>query len=279
MKFELYYPVRPFLINQHFGDNVPCVKDFGLSTQDIVNGPDNHTCPIGYTKLYQAFGMAGHNGTDLGAGEQPIYAACAGTVVEKQTVPARGLGLGILTDAAVELNGLGTSYMKVRYWHLKSFSVEVGDHVKAGDIIGVTDNTGYSSGDHLHFEGNPMTLDAGGHANTTYIGDSIVGGIQVIAGAIDIQPYFTGVYADTLHAYVFANNLVFGETSIDIARAQNRLKVEGVFPAGQASTGYYGPITASAVLAFRAKRGISSETDPLGHNIGPLTRAGLNTPL
>jgi hypothetical protein len=85
-KLRVYYPVKPFHTNQHFGENFPCVRDFGLPTQSIVMGPDNNTCPVGYEKLYAKFGMSGHNGTDLQAGEQNVYAACPGTVIEMQTV-------------------------------------------------------------------------------------------------------------------------------------------------------------------------------------------------
>jgi len=207
MRLSLYYPVKPFHVNQHFGENIPCVKDFGMPTQTIVMGADNNICPIGYSKLYAAFGMSGHNGTDLQAGEQNVYAGCAGTVIEKQTVPARGLGLGILTDVKVDLDGLGSHYMKMRYWHLKSFTVEVGDHVSAGQIIGVSDNTGYSSGDHLHFEGDPMDKDAGGHPNLAFV-DGVIGGFKVIAGAIDIEPYFNGQYAQDINATLLASDQI-----------------------------------------------------------------------
>lgn len=192
-RLRLYYPVTPYFVNQHFGDNKPCVKDFGLPTQVVSDGP---VCPIGYDKLYPHFGMDGHNGTDLRAGEQEVRAARAGTVVEKQMVPARGLGIGILTDEEVILDGIGTSFLKIRYWHLKSFApmLEVGDHVNEGDLLGTSDSTGYSSGNHLHFEGQPMHKDEGGHPIVTY-GNGTFNGIKVIAGAIDLEPYFTGIYA------------------------------------------------------------------------------------
>lgn len=216
-RLKLYYPVRPFFVNQNFGDNIPCVKNFGLATQDIVSGADNTTCPAGYTKLYAAFGMSGHNGTDLRAGEQNVYAAADGLIIEKQTVPARGLGLGILTNDQVDLDGdNGTHFMKIRYWHLKSFTVEVGDSVKAGDLIGISDNTGYSSGDHLHFEGNPMDKDAGGHPLLVNLAGSI-------ASAIDIRPYFCGEYAEDIPKIISLSQRVIPllQSLIQILKAKN----------------------------------------------------------
>lgn len=193
-RLRLYYPVRPLFVNQHFSENRPCVSDFGKPTQNVINSNTDGTCPVGSDKLYAHFGMTGHNGVDLRAGEQPIYAACSGTVIEQQTVPARGLGLGILTDSTVLLDHFGEHYAKLRYWHLKSFHVNVGDHVNEGDIIGITDNTGYSSADHLHFELNPMDKDAGGHPRYA-LSDS---GTEVIDNSIDPEPFFCGIYADVL---------------------------------------------------------------------------------
>ncbi len=187
-KLELWYPVRPYSIAQAFGDNQACVKDFGLPTQQVT-GKINGVCPVGTDELYPHFGMRGHNGIDLISGEQVVYASCAGVVVEKQEVPARGLGLGILTDDPVDLGIFGTHYVKVRYWHLKSFNVEVGDRVEIGDRLGITDNTGYSSAAHLHFEVQMMDKDAGGHPVVAYHPDSIF-------GTIDPVPFLVGFYAD-----------------------------------------------------------------------------------
>jgi murein DD-endopeptidase MepM/ murein hydrolase activator NlpD len=190
-KPSLYYPVKPLHINQHFGDNIPCVKDFGLSTQDIVSGLDNTTCPIGYDKLYSHWSMSGHNGTDLMAGEQNVYATMDGVVVEQQTVESRGLGLGILSKEILDLGSGGEHYLKLRYWHLKSFAVNAGDSVVAGQLIGISDNTGYSSGNHLHFEGQPMDKDTSGHLTLSNPSGNI-------AGAIDIEPYFNGMFAQDI---------------------------------------------------------------------------------
>lgn len=188
MKLSLFYPVRPFFVNQHWGDNIPCVKNFGAPNQNIVNGGVT-TCPFGYEKLYPKFGMRGHNGVDLKAGVQNVYSANEGTVIEMQTVPARGLGVGVLTPKQYDFGVYGVHYFKIRYWHLKSINVQIGQYVEVGNILGVSDNTGYSSGNHVHFEGQLIDLDAGGHPVVVDVGDSI-------KGTIDLEPYFTGVYAD-----------------------------------------------------------------------------------
>lgn len=188
-RLVVYRPVRPYSVNQHYGDNLPCVKDFGLPTQEVVTGANNTTCPVGFDKLYGHWNMGGHNGTDLLAGVQPFFFSVAGTVIEKQVVPSRGLGVGVLSDVQYDFGPLGIHYVKIRYWHLKSIEVEVGDHVTIGQRGGITNNTGYSSGNHLHFELNLFDKDEGGHPVQWF-------GPNMIAGAIDIEPYISEVYAD-----------------------------------------------------------------------------------
>lgn len=187
-RLRLYYPVKPHHVNQPFAGNLPCVKNFGLPNQVVITGADNNTCPASFEKMYPKFGMTAHNGLDLMAGVQNIYAACAGTVVEKQDVPARGLGVGVLTDIQYDLGVSGVHYIKIRYWHLKSFYCDVGQKIESGQLIGVSNNTGYSSGNHLHFEGQPMDKDAGGHPVLALPNNGI-------GAAIDLEPFFTGIFA------------------------------------------------------------------------------------
>lgn len=73
----------------------------------------------------------------------PIRASQSGTVsvAKKDTT-----GYGVHVEIAHE-----GGYLTV-YGHMKKFTVAVGDHVNAGDQIGLSDNTGNSTGPHLHFE-------------------------------------------------------------------------------------------------------------------------------
>lgn len=74
----------------------------------------------------------------------------------------------------------------------------------------------------------------------------------------------------------FMVNLVYKQPSVDIKALQTALQLERVFPVNLKPTDLYGDITASAVLKFRSKYKISSASDPLGRNVGPLTRTKLN---
>jgi len=151
-RFSMFYPVKPFKINQNFGDNTGCVKNFQQPTQQFATG-NYGSCPAGFQSLYKLIGMLGHNGEDLAAYHgQPVYAPIDGIITEVQMEAARGIGVGITTNDRVDLDGNGTHFVKVRLWHLLDISVKIGQQVKVGDLVGHANNTGYSSGDHLHVE-------------------------------------------------------------------------------------------------------------------------------
>jgi hypothetical protein len=69
--------------------------------------------------------------------------------------------------------------------------------------------------------------------------------------------------------FLFETNLSMGMSGQDVLELQNRLRDEGYF--NVTPTGYYGPLTASAVRAYQAANGLSS----VGI-VGPQTRALLN---
>ena len=90
-----------------------------------------------------AFGNAGHRGTDIPAPEgTPILAAHSGTVLVSGWNDS--YGNQVLLD-----NGAGLS---TRYAHMTQTAVTAGEAVTAGQVIGYVGSTGDSTGFHLHFE-------------------------------------------------------------------------------------------------------------------------------
>lgn len=91
---------------------------------------------------YAKFGLKGHNGLDYGMPTATqIIAPHDGKVME----------------AAFDAGGYG-NYLKIEnakegtvVAHLKSFQVKVGDTVSEGQPIALSDNTGNSTGPHLHW--------------------------------------------------------------------------------------------------------------------------------
>lgn len=140
----IHWPVEPRTINQGFGDNQSCV--------DIETGKEVITCdglhpPEGYKSLY---GPKGHLGLDLKAYySQPVYCSLGGTVYEIDTQARSGLDVRIFS----KVNG---RYIRHIYEHLLGYQHKVGDIVQTGQVIGWADNTGYSSGNHLHFQVEEM---------------------------------------------------------------------------------------------------------------------------
>ena len=90
-----------------------------------------------------AFGNAGHRGTDIPAPEgTPILASHSGTVLVSGWNDS--YGNQVLLD-----NGAGLS---TRYAHMTATAVTADETVTDGQVIGYVGSTGDSTGNHLHFE-------------------------------------------------------------------------------------------------------------------------------
>lgn len=136
----IYQPIAPFFINQHFGDNKACVSLDG--TNNFITCDGNNP-PPGYKSLY---GERGHLGLDLRTYHgQPVFAAQTGRVYFIDANPQSGL------DVRIESEEAGLKFRHI-YEHLLGYQPRVGDEVQVGQVIGWADNTGWSSGDHLHFQ-------------------------------------------------------------------------------------------------------------------------------
>jgi hypothetical protein len=84
-----------------------------------------------------------HSGIDIRAERgTPVYAPASGTVVHAG--PAQDYGTAVVLDHGQDIRSL--------YGHLSKLSVEPGQRVVRGAVIGYTGNTGRSSGPHLHYE-------------------------------------------------------------------------------------------------------------------------------
>lgn len=162
-KLELFWPIDSISVTQEFGENA--------------------------NPLYKQLGMPGHNGIDFFAIDGTIVrAAHDGIVTFAGEDGTGGLGVVIRTNEPLEYKD-GTAYYKTIYWHLKGFAVKANTSVKAGDIIGYADNTGQSTGSHLHFGLKPM---AQGENQWVWYNIEQNNGYM---GAIDPVPYLNYICA------------------------------------------------------------------------------------
>lgn len=91
---------------------------------------------------YAKFGLSGHNGVDYGTPTgTPILAPHNGKVIEA-AFDQYGYGMYVKIENDIEGSILA---------HFQSFNVNAGDTVSEGQQVGVSDNTGNSTGPHLHW--------------------------------------------------------------------------------------------------------------------------------
>ena len=135
-----YRPTKPFTLNQRFGENKACVSIDGLNKYITCDGLNP---PSGFKSLY---GANGHLGVDIGAYHgQEVYCIQKGIVSWIDTNPKSGLDVRIIST----INGKQYKHI---YEHLLGYQPKIGDMVETGQLVGWADNTGYSSGDHLHLQ-------------------------------------------------------------------------------------------------------------------------------
>jgi murein DD-endopeptidase MepM/ murein hydrolase activator NlpD len=104
--------------------------------------------------MYKKYGMKGHNGIDFRTkfadtplGRRYVTAAKGGTVIGVTNQGTAGYGLFIRIQHFRDEQTV--------YGHLTNVYVKVGQKVKIGERIGLTGNSGDSTGPHLHFGFRP----------------------------------------------------------------------------------------------------------------------------
>ena len=155
---KLYRPCKSSLITQGFG-------------------PENTKPEM--LSAYQQIGLLAHNGLDIACADGDdirFNGTGKGMVTELSTDPKAGLGVVVFFKE-------DDKYYKTTYWHLKKISVVIGQEVESADLLGLADNTGWSTGTHLHFglkecdrEGVTLNKDNGYN------------------GAINYEPYYENYY-------------------------------------------------------------------------------------
>jgi len=160
---------------------------------------------------------SGLPGTDFvcPVGEQ-VFASQDGIVTRAGATPlANGKNIRIAHP-----DGTTTYYL-----HLSRIDVVVGQHVAQGNVIGLSGNTGHSTGPHLHFS----------VANAQGV---LIDPESVIGGSIETPT-------------PSRRTIKLGSRGADVVYLQRRL--------GVSADGVFGPLTRRAVINFQKSHGLAAD--------------------
>jgi murein DD-endopeptidase MepM/ murein hydrolase activator NlpD len=116
-----------------------------------IKGEYRLTQSFGEKKMVYSNPAKAHNGYDYAAsrGTTLVAPEDAKVVIAKE-YPSDSTGYGNHITLLIPRGG--NRYSLDRYGHLLKLFVTEGQEVKEGDTIGFIDSTGYSTGDHLHWD-------------------------------------------------------------------------------------------------------------------------------
>ena len=143
--------------------------------------------------FYKQWNWLGHNGLDFSGDKKPIYACFDGVVSKVRITESRGDAwwISIQSDQEETIDGQKVK-LQASFVHIDSTTFKVGDRVKKGETIAISNNTGYpncSTAPHLHFQINPLYWTGLGW------NDDKLNGYD---GAVDPQPMLKEFIPDPL---------------------------------------------------------------------------------
>lgn len=230
--------------------------------------------------VYTQQGMLGHNGVDIMTNHgDPVYASHDG-MAYYQIDSGGGHGVVVITDGLYEYDN-GEARMKTIYWHMVDPIKEPqykspiqdfpwGKQVKQGDLIGYSDSTGMSTGDHLHWALKPVATY--GESNNSFYNLEQKNGYF---GCIDPMPF---VDVATGNINPFNKDLRLGMVHPDVKRLQQWLNSHDypVALSGVGSMGHetqtFGNLTKQALIMFQKANNI----EPSVGYFGSITRNKIN---
>ncbi|PID83483.1 hypothetical protein CSB11_01695 [Candidatus Campbellbacteria bacterium] len=227
------WPTRPWPSKVHI-----ITQFFGLTT---------------FREVY--YNGKGHNGIDVGVPiGSGLYSAMSGVVkaTGDNTKSCKGVQYGrwVVVD---HQNGLSTLYA-----HMERIDVKPGQRVSRGQKIGLSGNTGYSTGPHLHFtvfytKGLKIQTISHRYKGRCYGAKMTV---PIASHKAYTDPFD---YLPKPEFNLILKPVSFGQKGKAVKNLQNMLKYEKVFPRNISANGMFGSTTEKSLKRWKEKYKISGD--------------------
>lgn len=167
MKPEFYYPTKPFFVTQRWGLSNPA--------------------------MYSQFGFTKHNGLDTHLPKDKTgYAPFNGFVVRNGNQPTGGgIFVGFMSEDEFQFDD-GKYRVLVDLLHCEKIILNEGDRAELGEKLAILDNSGFTTGPHLHTQWR-RTKNWNGKYGKELRWEEV--DRNAANNSIDPAPYFTGKYA------------------------------------------------------------------------------------